>query len=677
MTERTPIWGQNNGFDKAGDTFVNQASFPGAVLVSMFGLLLAIPPTLLGALLVCLYGLRPKRLADLPLIWMLVFWCWFLGMPVLTGWIIGLITWEGSVAMGFVLLLLGLGIRWLNPRAASPKPLQTVWQRVRGLRTSEWVALGAPVLLSAGLFFLGSLLPLRTYDAIGYHAHNPVGWALNNSFELKNFGVSEEHPYGAVYNTYGNMKAIWPFIIMDYSGGMTGTATSQSPYLLLLFAALLCIWRRFGFSLHWCGVSWLFCTCAPEILLQSLELYADLAYLAASTALVACLLILWQEKEGGFKEFLPSALGFVLVSGLKPSGLLLSVGLGIAFLVILIFKNTEGVWAGLWKSTQGFILVVFLCLVTSGYWPVQALLTYGNPVYPYALNLGGVELPGGVGAVSPNLHSAVNLGNSGISAWWQVVSEQVRTTDLGHWHNGLGAAFFVMGLPAVVVGLVLFRRHDWRQYGLLLGLFLILGLCNPAPTVARFLLYQLVIASFFLCWVLRECPVKLRNLLLIVLMGLLGLNLIRTAPAFLHRGKPAWVSAYALLSGDTRWLQRPHLPGDYTPLDFWRDSAGEGDRLALWRSSPIPAIPEGLRGDVFVFARKFEDFEAWKTFLKQEQITHVYLENTAEQQQLWEWSFEENSTLTPLLHRRSGTVMASHGFMVPVESALLEVGEAP
>ncbi|MDX1972816.1 MAG: hypothetical protein SFY68_09835, partial [Candidatus Sumerlaeia bacterium] len=348
-------------------------------------------------------------------------------------------------------------------------------------------------------------------------------------------------------------------------------------------------------------------------------------------------------------------------------------GLGIAFLVILFFKNTKRIWTGLWEAVRGFTLVVSLSLITSGYWPMNALVTYGNPVYPFAV----AGLPGGVGAVSPSAHSAVNLGNSGISAWWQVVSEQVRTTDLGHWHNGLGAAFFVMGIPAIVAGVVLFRRRDWKHYGLLLVLFLILGLCNPAPTVARFLLYQLVIAAFFLCWVLRECPVNLRNLLLILLVGLLGLNVVRTAPAFLHRGKPAWVAAYALLSGDTRWLQRPHLPGDYTPQDFWRDFAGEGDRLGLWRSSPIPAVPEGLRGDVFVFARQFEDLEAWEAFLETEQITHVYLENNTEQQQLWHWCFEENLSFAPQLHRRSGTVMASHGFVVPVESALFEVREAP
>ncbi|MDX1971455.1 MAG: hypothetical protein SFY68_02880, partial [Candidatus Sumerlaeia bacterium] len=419
----------------------------------MLGLLLTILPTLIGAWWISIHGFRPARLCDIGVVWLLLFFGWFFGTPVFIGWITGSISWITSVILGFALLFIGLICRNSDLRACYGYErigFHSLLSRLRSLTFMEHTFLIFPFFIFFTLFLIGTLLPFRTYDAIGYHSHNPVGWVLISHFSLHHFGIPEAHPTGNVFITYANIKGIWPFLIMDYNRNMVGTATTQTAFILLLFSALVCIWRRFDFSLKWCGFACIFCLVSPEVLLQSLDLYSDLAYLSASVSLLSVLVILTQDAKFTLMKLLPACSGFLLITGLKPSGFLLAAGFGLVYLIALYNAEEISRFARLRNSVVGFLFVVFFSVATAGYWPIKSLLVYGNPFYPFGFQIGPYSFPGIPTAASPSDHSELYLNSSGISAWWQVVSEQVRTTDLGHWHNGLGAAFFVMGIPAIV-----------------------------------------------------------------------------------------------------------------------------------------------------------------------------------------------------------------------------------
>lgn len=570
---------------------------------------------------------RPRRLSDLPAAWIVTAMATFYGGPILLGTLTGRINRWTVVASAAAACALALAARLRDPDPVfTNRDIRAALCGMGRGERAQWALIG--IILAATLA-LGSVLPIRMADAAEYHSINPMRWAQTHRFDLRSFGANELNEHITAGEVSPNVKAVLPFLVLEYTGREDGTALAQWPFLLLLVACLFGISKRLRIP-GWAGATAiLFTLLAPEVLLQSLESYADLAFFAGQMAVVWGCIVAWDEGPSRRGIGL-TALGFAFLVGSKATALVMAAAMGVVFLYILCLKRREEpTVVRLTRITAGFGAVIVACLVFAGPWYVRGLLVYSNPVYPYEVKIGGrVVFPGVYAQDVGAYYARQNQKAEGLTAWWRVMNESHRPPILAGYLGGLGAHALILGLPALVLLLGAgLTRGRWRVYAPVLILFAVLFLTSAVRVWPRMILFELAVYGLAFAWLLAEIPKPLR-VLFFCLFGILGMyNVARTIPATLYATRPPELAAFPYLTGHRRQAQVDKFPDEFTSLDYWREHLGtKGRVMALpqlwsWYARPlnsgasvvrVPRVPEG--GDV----------EAWADTLLSLGATHLY-----------------------------------------------------
>src|SRR5690606_30310864 len=139
---------------------------------------------------------RPSRQADHPVTALLHAFLTFYGLPILIGWTTNYINTITILASAAVALAVAGVAYWRNPDKSAYSWL------LRALRQTSWGDRIPALLLVLYILitgFVGANLPLRAFDAVGYHSITPMAWAVGGRFQLHSFG----DPHLDYYTTHG------------------------------------------------------------------------------------------------------------------------------------------------------------------------------------------------------------------------------------------------------------------------------------------------------------------------------------------------------------------------------------------------------------------------------------------------------------------------------------------
>lgn len=581
---------------------------------------------LLAAHLIVRSFWKPARLFDAPAVFLLTAYGCLYGITIVLGWATGrLLPWPAAF------LSLGIGIaawRFGKPERIAPK-WEMIRERLRGIAVGEWALLTIIAFYLLVTLVLGSRLPTRTWDAPLYHAQNVLMWGLTDRFDLESLGDGRSDATYAAAEVLPNVKAVLPYLFVRYGRGLEGTAIGQWPYLLLLAALVFAIFRRSGLP-RWLALTGVtFSLFAPEVMQQSIELYADVAFLAGQMAVVFVCIVIWQDGYSR-RNVLLSALAFAVMAGAKPQALPTGALIGGLLLLATWFREKLPLRARIMQVAATLSVVIAVCLAIAGPWYVKGIAKYHNPIYPFGLQLGGSTLLDG-----PYMRSVVEIqtetqtGARGFAAWHNTMSELWRQPVISSWAGGLGAHLYILGLPSLFIFLLMLPwLKPRRQIVPIAFLLVVVVMSVPVHLQARYVMCYLVLAGFAFCWILQETARIPRIVLVLCYAALATYNVVRTIPAALYRPRLPELVAYAILSGHTTWIDGNCFPDEYSVADFWRESiASEGRKLAfVGNDYPTRFFPDDKKASIRRIAPGEMDSSSsvWAERLRGLGVTHVY-----------------------------------------------------
>ncbi len=582
---------------------------------------------LFAALLVSIYFWRPENLSDFPAFTLITAFTTFYAFPIIIGWASGYINIFTILISAFIALAIGILCRVKNKMAGIN--FQVFIETIKKMKLSEkllWIIILCLILF---LIFIGSRLPIRTWDAAAYHSLNPMRWAETHRFIIDSYGDPKINSYIAQGEVFPNVKGILPYIIIDLTGSENGTGIAQFPYILLLISCLISIYRRLNLSGYLTPLGILFCLSAPEIILQSVEAYADAAFFAGQMSVLFICLIIFQEKAS-FKKILLGSLCFAILSGTKPTALLMGGVLGVLYLIIIFFKTDRAKKRVRYYLT-GFALLtaIIISLIIAGPWYVNGIKKFSNPVYPFRLSVGSkIIFEGPYSSDSTKDMVKNRQGAEGFKGWWMMMNETERLPLISSWKGGLGANALILGIPAtLLLFLFLFFGDNRKNYLVVILLFGAMTIATPVLLWARFSLYQLALFALAFGWILSKSVFIPRVILIMFFIFLSSYNIVRTIPAILYRTYPPEYVFFNLISGNTRGIQTSSFPDQFNALDFWREHVADTNSiLALPKTHPYFARPLNKEAKIIrVLPREnFSSVKDWMESLKKIGATHLY-----------------------------------------------------
>jgi len=380
------------------------------------------------------------------------------------------------------------------------------------------VALGAVVLAGAAAY----LLPVWQWDALGYHLPYVAFVLQDGSFG----GVPIDVPY---LTTYPHVVELlftgWRMVLPD--DRLIDAA--QIPFGFLGALAVAALARREGARPDHAvaaGAVWL---TVPAVFLQLPTNYVDVA--SASFLLAAAYFVL-----------APPAPARIVVAGVAIGAFLGSkpnAPLGATILVAVLAFHTVR------SPHRRWLAVAVACTVVVGAESFLVnLVRHGNPIWPVALTLGPLKLPGTIvmsalldsGANAPRLHGPLLLRVA--RSWTTLAAPPVFDMRYG----GFGPVFIV-ALPAAV-------WHVVRRRSVAIGSVFVAALASPDPAVARYVLAIPALAFAFGAPWLARASQPLRAMILGVAAIAAAAALVQAAPGIWGEGPPLW--AYVRMSAGER-----------------------------------------------------------------------------------------------------------------------------
>lgn len=416
------------------------------------------------------------------------------------------------------------------------------------------------------------ILPIWQWDAYGYHL--PFV-----NFVLQSHGFSGVPPDLRYITTYPHnieLGMVWLRAMLPDDRLVD---LAQVPYGVA--AATLCVAfaRRFGASRELSlltGAGWL---TLPSVFLQLPTDYVDVG---TAAALLGALYFLF-FSPAGTRTFTLGALALGLFLGSKPSAPLAVVFIGGLAVV-------RAVRARQWRALAALI---GLSAVFGAEMYAVMLVRHGNPVWPVAVHLGPVSLPGDHSveellAAGSSLPRATGNVLQRLSVSWLAI-DSLAVFDMRVGGFGL---LFLVALPLAVLGVVR-KRSAW----VVLALFA--TLLSPDPSVAR---YVLAFPALMLALAAAEVGPRFKWLATGTALLAVGWQLQHAWPGLVGDG-PSWQAFFEMNDGERRVGVGPYgQPTDYPPA-WARVADGEAAAFDVEFEFPGLVWSPDLRYPVYAMPR--------------------------------------------------------------------------
>jgi hypothetical protein len=318
----------------------------------------------------------------------------------------------------------------------------------------------AGVVLIAALAFAWQVMLAVFFPPVGYDdlAYRLPGSAfVLQSGSLRTVDLPARLEFVNFYPQATEFLSIWCFALLG-TDAMVGLWQSGIYVHFVLASVVLC--RACGCGRNSTRFAVGLAALTPTVLGQILTTYNDLFIAALFASALAFAVLSGRDDNRWCLLGLSLSCGCLLAAKLS-SPLLV----GIAVLIYLAQAILSGRRAV--QLARGLLLILMPAMALGGYWYVRNAVLFGNPVYPFQVDIAGLHLPG---RFSASVWSA-NLLNPELSKLplferlWKLWLEQ--KSHYGLWFysyssafGGFGPAWFILGLPSIAAALVTaaFRR---------------------------------------------------------------------------------------------------------------------------------------------------------------------------------------------------------------------------
>mgnify|MGYP000104627218 CR=1 FL=1 len=330
-----------------------------------------------------------------------------------------------------------------------------------GLRPSSLgLGLGLLVVSAYGfILYLERMAPPHDVDSLNYHLLDVFTYAQNRN--LDPFPFAWIQPY---FPKVGELLTLWIYLLGGENKAIfIHLNTVQIPFAFMGGWAVVCLARAFRLR-YGVSLAMPLYVLTPLVMLQSLTTMVDV--IAAAFFLTALVFLVLHLQSRRLLELHLFALAFGLLLGVKFTFLYL----GLPLIVVFLFGVNRGEFSlgehlrHLWPRA-GTLLICLL--LGGGFWMIRNSVTFGNPVYPVRVGIGGKTfLDGPVSMHHSELHE-----QRFVQQPWHWILYPFRETYVDDprfdwpkvsygWSNGFGPQF-AMGWIATL--LALFRARRQRQ----------------------------------------------------------------------------------------------------------------------------------------------------------------------------------------------------------------------
>lgn len=306
--------------------------------------------------------------------------------------------------------------------------------------------------VAAGIAFAVALLtsialPIVAYDAIAYRLPTIASWLDVGRIAW----VPTDDP---VRNGYPMGQEAVSAVFAAMTGTMRFVAATSFVHVAAGAIAIWLFCEESGIRRPFARASGAAFVLVPMVLLNASSGYVDAAFAGAVVSLL-CMVALAATAE-------PLHAGVVAAAGMAAANVVSLKGTGLPFLAIA-FATT--VWFARPKHRLPHLAPALAFAAPGAFWTVRNIVHTGNPIWPVEFRFLGRTILPGIGSADQILDVAHNtppsLASAGeavrILSTWLELNGPAR--DFDDRMAGLGIAWVLVAVPAVVAVLVAFVRH--------------------------------------------------------------------------------------------------------------------------------------------------------------------------------------------------------------------------
>lgn len=416
---------------------------------------------------------------------------------------VALVSGRPAVSIGVVTLLCTAVTAGLILFSRRSRPLSDLSQdhgRPAIAENTTWAAeLRWPIVIVAGtyaFFCMEALSRFPTgYDGLKYHLPIVADWVRSGKMDLV---------LGDIYFSLPANGMTVPFLLAS-AGLERAVSCFNIPNGLILLGCVYCLARAIGAGSIGAAAATCVAGSVPLVLFQSFSSYVDLY--GASAWMSALLALVWAAKAEDDR----ARRGLLVLAGLAGG---IALGSKSTYLIHVALLVPIAAWIGWGRRDDGtgtevksdkspqvhaglrdrraraiHAAMVFglAALVCSAFWFVRGTVQAGNPVYPFGLTIGGVEILAGFDAGD---HVPARSWSRKLSMWltypWRETNYAGTGYDYGV-NNGLGAAFTAL-VPAAILFVMLrgLGAGFGQGRGWWIRIFLLLTICAPILLMTAF-----------------------------------------------------------------------------------------------------------------------------------------------------------------------------------------------
>jgi hypothetical protein len=445
---------------------------------------------------------------------------------------------------------------------------------------------------SAWTVFLGLIFPPYAFDEFLYHMPIAAGVIQTGSV----WSIPSPAPWISAYPRYAELLAVWNSIFL---GRDTLADLALLPQLWFCGLGVYVAARRLGAGRAWsigcASVAWF----APVLLMQAKGSYNDIMIACMWAAGIA--FALPPRRAGGdgspakttWGDGVLTGLAAGLLIGTKITGLVFAAALAAVMLGRLMIERAPA------RSLMRCMIILgMVAFVTGSVWGWINLRTFGNPLYPASIGIGGREfLPGrsdlaalffadeerNVAAIAP-----------GIARFAQSWLERQVPVTIDARLAGLGPLWAVLGVPAVLLWMAWAIAHRDTLPLLVIGAHIALLITLPAAWVPRFSVFLLVLGGCALAGLAPALGRAAAGWATAVTVALAGFSLF----ASIDHGyfDTARIRLFAGLGERERTVWRWD-PRSFGPAYQWIDQSSERGAVVAYGDAIV--LPYALWGSGF------------------------------------------------------------------------------
>ncbi len=435
-----------------------------------------------------------------------------------------------------VLVLLAAVLAYFTRALPGDATWSTTWRH-----GPEALVLGGAIV--AALAVTARLLPIWQWDAYGYHLPFVNFVLQHHGFS----GVPQDLRYITTYPHNVELGMIWLRAMLPDDRLVD---LAQVPYGAAGAVITAALARKLGAArglAMLAGAAWL---AVPAVFLQLPTNYVDVGMAAALLGALYFLL----ASEVSRKNLLLGGIALGLFLGSKPSA-----PMAVVFIAALtVFRTVRA------REPRGLVLCALACLLFGSEMYLQMLVRHGNPVWPVAVKLGPVTLPGDMGvdellAAGAELPRATGGFFERLTVSWLAIdAKPVFDMKVG----GLGL-ILLLSLPFALFALV--RRKDPWLLAAVAATLLVADASIPR--------YVLAFPALVLALALAQVTPRFARWATIAVLAVSAGQVLYAWPG-LSGGGPEW-SAYLSMNDEQRRMAvGPHGP----PTDYptaWAEVLGD------------------------------------------------------------------------------------------------------